>query len=171
MIKIRPATIEDTDIIMFLGEKTYTESHGQFIADKEDLIAYNKTAFSKAKIQEDLYDPNNLFYILYVEDIAVGYAKLVLNIQHETITSEQNCKLERIYILAEYIPRKLGQQFLSFLEKEAKALNLDTMWLSVYIKNKRAIRFYQKNEFKNVGTLSFIANGKAYENIVFSKAI
>ena len=45
------------------------------------------------------------------------------------------------------------------------------MWLSVYIKNNRAIRFYQKNEFKNVGELNFIVNGKEYENIVFQKKI
>ena len=60
---------------------------------------------------------------------------------------------------------------LAFVEAQAKALQLDTMWLTVYIKNKRAIRFYEKNEFKNVGVLNFIVSGKAYENIVFSKQI
>ena len=43
------------------------------------------------------------------------------------------------------------------------------MWLSVYVKNNRAIRFYQKNEFKNVGELNFLVNGKDYENIIILK--
>jgi len=66
---------------------------------------------------------------------------------------------------------KIGRQLLAFVEEKAKELKLDTMWLSVYIKNHRAIRFYEKNEFKNVGNLNYIVNRKEYENIVFSKKI
>lgn len=42
---------------------------------------------------------------------------------------------------------------------------------SIDDKNHRAIRFYEKNEFKDVGELSFLVNGKHYPNIVFSKRI
>ena len=171
MIKIKIATEASTAILALLGRITYTESHAHFIDDKNDLSKYINNTFSVSKTKHDINNSKNLFYIIYVDDLPVGYAKLVLNEIHESVASQNNCRLERIYILNDFIPLKIGQQLLTFIEEKAKALQLDTIWLSVYVKNNRAIRFYQKNEFKDVGELNFLVNGKAYDNIVFSKKI
>jgi len=171
MIKIEKVKEENAAILALLGRLTYAESHGHFIDDKNDLLKYLGKNFSVSNTKQDINNPKNLFYIIYADDLPVGYAKLVLNAIHESVASQNNCRLERIYILNDFIPLKIGQQFLAFLEDKAKALQLDTMWLSVYIKNNRAIRFYERNEFKNAGELNFIVNGKEYENIVFSKNI
>lgn len=171
MIKIKIAKEANTDVIALLGRITYVESHGRFIDDKIDLLKYLNEEFSISKTKQDINNTKNLFYIIYADDLPVGYAKLVLNAKHESVVSQNNCRLEKIYILNDFIPLKIGQQFLTFVEEKAKELELDTMWLSVYVKNYRAIRFYQKNEFKGVGELNFLVNGKEYANIVFSKKI
>ena len=171
MIKIKKANESNTEVLALLGRLTYAESHGHFIDDKNDLSKYLDENFSISKTKQDITNPKNLFYIMYVEGLPIGYAKLVLNTKQESIASQNNCCLERIYILNEFIPLKIGKQLLTFVEEQAKALQLDTMWLSVYIKNNRAIRFYERNEFKNVGELNFIVYGKSYENTVFSKKI
>lgn len=171
MIKIKIAQETDTKVLALLGRLTYVESHGHFIEDKNDLLKYVDENFSVSKTKQDINNPNNLLYIVYVNDLPVGYAKLILNSIHESVASQNNCRLDRIYIQNEFIPLKIGQQLLTFVEEKAKELQLDTMWLSVYIKNKRAIRFYERNEYKNVGELNFLVNGKAYENIIFSKKI
>jgi ribosomal protein S18 acetylase RimI-like enzyme len=66
---------------------------------------------------------------------------------------------------------KIGQAFLNFTIEKAKKNNATSMWLSVYIKNKRAINFYNRNEFKNIGEINFLLNGKEYDNFVLSKKI
>ena len=171
MIHIKKAKETDTEVLALLGRITYTESHGHFIDNKKDLLEYNNKAFSISKTRADLKNTNNLFYIIYESDLPVGYAKLVLDVKHESIISQKNCRLERIYILSDFIPLKIGQQFLTFLEEKSKELQLDTMWLSVYVKNERAIKFYEKNEFKHTGELNFLVNGKSYDNFVLSKKI
>lgn len=171
MIKIKSADEANTDILALLGRLTYNESHGHYIDDKKDLLKYLDESFSVFKTKQEINNPKNLFYIIYVKDLPVGYAKLVVNAKHKSIASENNCRLEKIYILNDFIPLKIGQQFLTFIEETCKALKLDTMWLSVYIKNNRAIRFYEKNDYKNVGELNFIVNGKSYKNTVFSKKL
>lgn len=171
MINIKIATEADTVILALLARITWAESHGHYIEDKNNLLKYLDKNFSVSKTKQDINNPKNLFYIMYVDDLPVGYAKLIVNEKQENVVSENSCRLERIFIQNEFIPLKIGQQLLTFVEKEAKALQLDTMWLTVYIKNNRAIRFYERNEFKNVGELNFLVNGKAYENIVFSKTI
>jgi len=171
MITIKLAKKADIAILALLGRLTWAESHGQYIDDKNDLLKYLNKNFSVSKTKQDINNPKQRFYIVYVDDLPVGYAKIVLHEMQENITSKNICRLERIFILNEFIPLKIGRQLLTFVEEKAKALKLDTMWLSVYIKNNRAIRFYKKNEFKNVGELNFVVNGKEYENIVFSKKI
>lgn len=171
MIEIKTAKETDIGVLALLGRITYSESHSRFIDHQNDLLKYNDDAFSISKIEQDINNPKNLFYILCVDDLPVGYAKLVLNAIHESIVSQNNCRLERIYILNDFIPLKIGQRLLTFVEDKAKSLQLDTIWLSVYIKNYRATRFYQRNEYKNVGELNFLVNGKEYENTVFSKKI
>ncbi len=171
MIKIKIAKEADTVVLALLGRVTWAESHGHYIDDKNNLLKYLNKNFSVPKTKQDINNPKNLFYIVYVDDLPVGYAKLVVNTKHECVASQNNCRLERIFIQNEFIPLKIGQQLLTFVEEKAKALQLDTMWLSVYIKNNRAIRFYERNEFKNVGELNFLVNGKEYENLVFSKKI
>ncbi|WP_400079068.1 GNAT family N-acetyltransferase [Winogradskyella sp. R77965] len=171
MTKIKKAKEADLDTLAHLARQTWAESHGHYIEDKNDLLNYLDDNFTVSKTTEDFNNPKNHFYIIYLDNLPVGYAKIVLNANQEHVTSQNNCRLERIFILNEFIPLKLGKQLLTFVEDQAKALQLDTMWLTVYIKNDRAIRFYEKNEFNNVGKINFVVSGKDYENIVFSKKI
>ncbi len=171
MIKIKPAKEQEAQLLALLATVTYAESHGHFIEDQEDLKNYLQSAFSVATVTQELADEQNLFYIIYVDELPVGYAKLVLNAFHENASVKTSCRLERIYVLADYIPLKLGQQLLDYMEEEAKKLALEEMWLSVYVKNKRAIRFYEKNNFHIVGELMFSVNGKDYDNHVLSKKL
>jgi len=171
MIKIQKAKIEDLEIIALLGRLTWAESHGQYIDDKNDIPKYLNENFSISKTNQNINDPNIHYSIIYVDDLPAGYAKIVVNKPQENIESRNSCQLERIFILDEFIPLKIGQKLMSFVEKQAKELLLDTIWLTVYIKNNRAIRFYERNDFKNVGELNFSVNEKLYVNIVFSKTL
>jgi ribosomal protein S18 acetylase RimI-like enzyme len=171
MYTIRKAKESDFEILSELGVVTYSESHGEYIENKNDLLKYNTMAFSVEKLKTDLTNETILFHIILVNNLPVGYSKLVLDAKHESITSKKTCRLERIYILKEFIPLKIGQPLLNLAIEKAKALNYKSMWLSVYIKNERAIRFYEKNEFKTVGELNFNVNGTGYKNFVLKKTI
>ena len=171
MIKIKTATKADTEVLALLGRQTWSESHGHYIEDKNDVSQYLNEKFSVSKTKQYLDNPNIVFYIIYADDLPVGYAKIVVNAKNENVTSQNSCQLERIFIQNDFIFLKIGKQLLDYVEEQVRKLNLDTMWLTVYIKNKRAIRFYEKNEFINVGNINFSVSGKEYDNIVFSKHI
>ena len=169
MISFRQATIDDVTILALLGRVTYSESHGHFIDDKNDLLAYCNNAFSIEKLTNDILNKNNLFHLVLVDDLPVGYSKIVLNTQFEDKNEKTSCRLERIYILSHFLSMKLGQPFLDFISKKAEDLKATSMWLSVYIKNERGINFYYRNKFNKIGDLNFMVNGKMYDNYVLSK--
>lgn len=169
MIKIEKASLKNAEVLALLGRITYIESHGHFIEDRKDLIQYVDHTFSVSNLLKELEDPKVLYYLAFVDELPVAYIKLVLDAKNENVKSNSVCLLERIYVLNEFIPKKIGHQLLAFAEEKTKELEKDTLWLSVYIKNERAIRFYQKNQFINIGYYDFLVNGIVYENHVFSK--
>lgn len=171
MINIRTANSADAEMLALLSRVTYTESHGEYIENKMHLFNYENEAFSVVKVRDELNDSNIIYDILYYNDFPVGYSKLVLNATNENISSKNICRLERIYVLYDFIHLKVGHQLMNLAFDKAKQGGFDILWLSVYIKNDRAIRFYEKNEFENVGALNFMVDGKSYENIVFAKKL
>lgn len=171
MINIKTAKVTDAEVLALLGRITYSESHGHFIDDKNDLLKFLNNSFSITEIKNQLKNTNNLFYILYVDDFPVGYTKLVLNELHENVKANSSCRLEKIYILNDFLPLKLGQHLFDFIVGKAIEHQFKNIWLSVYIKNFRAINFYKKNGFEITGTLDYIVNNKKYENFVYAKKI
>lgn len=59
-------------------------------------------------------------------------------------------KLDRIYIDEKYLDKKLGQMLFNFNLEIAKQRNQRGIWLYTWIKNDRAIRFYEKMEWESL---------------------
>lgn len=102
MIVIKKAEKKDTQIIALLGRITYSESHGKFITDKNDLIKYNDKAFAIEQIHSEIKDKNNIFYIAFLNNFPVGYAKIIKNAKSNYINTINICRLERIYLLEDF---------------------------------------------------------------------
>ncbi len=164
MINIKKVDPSQINLLAEMAKNTY-------IQNMEDLEAYIQKAFSKHQIEIEFNDPQNIFYFIYNKNKAVGYAKLVLNAFHEKVTSNNPCRLERIYIMSDFIHLKIGQSLIHYVEQQAKLMQQDSIWLSVYEKNRRAIRFYEKNKYLKVGHLDFLVNETNYKNFVFSKKL
>lgn len=171
MIDIKKANDSDVEVLALLGRISYSESHGQYIENEADILDYMDKAFSVSKVKEELGDQDCIFYIIYVDKLPVGYAKLVHNKGHESLKGMKAIRLERIYILADFIPHRIGQGFLDYLIGEAKEFGMESIWLSVYVENDRAIRFYERNDFVKVGNTMFLLSGKEYDNFVLEKAL
>ncbi len=171
MIKIEKAAVGHSEFLADLGRNTYEESHGHFISNKDDLQVYLDNAFSLQSTKRALLDTNNFFFLIFYKNQAIGYAKLVFGESHKKIKNPKICRLEKIYISNKYIPLKVGQKLLEHVEQTARDLHCNSIWLSVYVKNDRAIRFYQRNEYQEVGMLDFKINNTPYDNLVLSKNI
>lgn len=171
MTIIKQASLKDVETLALLGRVTYSESHGNYINNTQDLFNYNNEAFSIQKTHKEVGHQQNLYWIAYVDEFPVGYAKLILNATNEHITNRNVCRLERIYVLEEFLGQKIGFHLYQTVLHKAKELNFKVLWLTTYIKNHKAMKFYEKLNFKKVGNYSFWVNGKAFENFIYSKEV
>lgn len=171
MIEIRRATVADAIHIALLGRITYTESHGDYIENKKDLLDFYDKNYAVSNIKKELNDPENIFWIVFSDKLPVGFAKLRLNENHSNLKDNNFCKLQRLYILNDFIALKIGSQLQDIILQEANDLNYKTIWLTVYYKNTKGIKFYKKYGFKEIGSIDFYVGNTNYENLIFSKEL
>ena len=73
-----------------------------------------------------------------------------------SVTGTKPVELVRLYIEEEIIGKGYGSVLMNSCLEEAKKNGHRTIWLGVWEKNLRAIRFYEKWGFTKVGTKEFV---------------
>jgi GNAT superfamily N-acetyltransferase len=154
-INIRYATATDNVLLAELGAKTFYDT---FATDNtpEDMSAYLADSFSPAKQKAELADPASVFLIAEIKGKTAGFAFLKESRQPpENITGLRPIEIVRIYAIQEWIGHGVGATLMQACFDEAKRRGCDTLWLGVWDRNSRAIAFYQKWGFIQVGTQTF----------------
>ncbi|MCL6265121.1 GNAT family N-acetyltransferase [Flagellimonas myxillae] len=171
MIQLREATPDDAVIISLLARFTFTETFGHYFTDPTDLEKYLDQTFKVPKLRASLAKPKNIFWLAYVDELPVGYAKLKLDSPSPFLDADRVCQLQKIYVLKDFLSQKIGLELQNVLLDKAKTLGFQKIWLSVLKENTRAIRFYLKNGFNTVGDHHFSIGQEDFDFQVMVKEL
>jgi len=153
-MNIRYGTTADAKMLSELGAKTFYDT---FAKDNtpENMAAHLKNSYSPEIQLNELANPDHIFLIVDDESQTIGYAQLILNSKEEFITGNKPLEVRRIYAIQEYLGKGVGKALMQAAIHEAEQRGCDSVWLGVWEKNPRAIEFYKKWGFKEVGTHTF----------------
>jgi GNAT superfamily N-acetyltransferase len=169
-LNIRRATADDAGFIADIGARTFEASFG---ADNrpEDMQAYLALSFSPAHIESQLFDPASIFLLAYADARAVGYAMLHKNKKPVSVPDPNPVELVRFYIEADIIGKGYGSALMHVCLQEAQKNGHRTIWLGVWEKNQRAIRFYRKWGFTKVGTQEFVLGSDLQNDHILARPV
>jgi len=153
-MNIRYGTIDDAKMLAEFGAKAFYDSFAKDNTE-ENIRLYLKRTYSTEIQLSELTNPGVVFLIAEIEGVTAGYAKINLNSRDESAQGEKTLEIERIYVAKEYIGKGIGKALMQASIGEAQKRGRDSIWLSVWEKNPRAIEFYKKWGFKEVGTHIF----------------
>jgi len=145
-ISVRKISIQDINELQKIGKLTFSETFSSENSE-ENMKEYLKNGFSIEKIESELTDKNAEFYFTELEGKAIGYLKINVGESQTEIKNKNALEIERIYVLKEFHGKKVGQILYEKAIELAKEKNMEYVWLGVWEKNPRAIRFYEKNGF------------------------
>lgn len=152
-IQFRKCKAADWQILLVIAKTTFVTAFGAQNT-KEDMDTYLSVAFSPAQIKKELSNPHSTFYFVESQTSAIGYLKLnIEGTQSEPIAD--GLEIERIYLLATFQGKGIGQLMLDKAFEIAKQLKKRKVWLGVWEKNDGAIRFYERNGFQKFGEHEF----------------
>lgn len=169
-LNIRWATAEDAGFIADIGARTFEASFG---ADNrpEDMQQYLSMNFSIDNVKAKLSDPASIFLLAYEDARAVGYAMLRVSKKPVSVLGPEPIELVRFYIEAEIIGKGYGSALMHACLEESQKNGYRTIWLGVWEKNQRAIRFYRKWGFTKVGTQEFVLGSDLQNDHILARPV
>lgn len=160
-LELRLATGDDARLLAELGARLFEQTFGA--ANRPaDMQAYLAEAFTLQRQTAELQEPNRLTWIAENEEgVAVGYTVLIRGESTESIDANRPAELRRIYVDRSLHGRAIqggvsaGALLVERCVSQARAWSCDVIWLAVWEKNPRALRFYEKHGFRRVGRQTF----------------
>jgi RimJ/RimL family protein N-acetyltransferase len=151
---IRPATVDDAAPLSALATRVFRETFGPDNRPA-DLDHYMASAFGEAIQRAEIADADIITLLLEMDGAPAGYAQLYLVSPHALVPAGA-IELRRFYIDRPWHGRGLAPALMQAVEREAAERAAPALWLGVWERNPRAIGFYRKCAYLDVGSQSFL---------------
>ena len=169
-LTVRNGTKPDNILLAQLGWQTFAEAFGPDNTP-EDMAAYLPTAFSPELQAAELADPQNIFWLVLVNDVPVGYVKLFAGLAPTCVKSQRPLKIARLYLLQAWCGQGIGHELLQRCFQYAQENGYTSVWLTVWEKNEGALALYQKLGFNLVGEEEFVLGQDVQRDYIMEKVI
>ena len=153
-ISIRFANANDAELIADLSRKTFSETFG-YLNTKENMDKFLNEQFSRDKLINEVTAPDNIFLLVFDDELPVGYAKMRHGEKRPEFENKDSVEIARIYVINSYIGAGVGKELMRKCIFLARDMKKEIVWLGVWEKNNRAISFYKKWGFEKFGEHSF----------------
>ena len=154
---IRPALPLEARDLATLGRRLWRETYAELIPESNIELHLAET-FSSARQAAELADPDCRTLVIEREGALLGYALLRACGPEEENTSFHFVKpleVARFYVDASLHGRGAAQALMAAVLDHAASTGHDGVWLQVWERNTRAIRFYAKAGFTDAGGATF----------------
>lgn len=150
---IRRAVPADAEALAELAARTFRDT---FEADNtpEDMAAHLARSYSPAAQLAEITSPD-IVTLLAVCGEPAGFAQLRRGPVPACVTSPRPVELWRLYVDRAWHGRGVAGRLMVTALGEAAATGASALWLGVWERNPRAIAFYRKSGFVDVGAHEF----------------
>ncbi|HEX2534135.1 MAG TPA: GNAT family N-acetyltransferase [Chitinophagaceae bacterium] len=154
MHTILPAQPADAALLARLGGQTFIESHGHS-APPAVIAQYVEEKFRPEVLEQELAGAGNQYFLLHQSGMPVGYAKIRFSEPHPNLPFTDVTKLDRLYLLAGAQGNGGAAALFHYLVQHSQRAGQKGMWLYVWTQNPRAVAFYRKQGFREIGRYDF----------------
>ncbi|MFC1858560.1 GNAT family N-acetyltransferase [Thermodesulfobacteriota bacterium] len=170
-VRIFPAAPEHTQRLLDLEQRTFREAYGAHTRD-EDIEAYIAASYSLKELSKELSDSGVNFFIGKLGRDYIGFVMLrQATARPDCVPDEGAVQLSRLYILKRFYGQGLGKSLLDKAVGHAVQNRHQTMWLSVWEKNTRALEFYRRQGFQRLGTQTFQVGSDPQKDIILGRML
>ena len=167
-ISYRDATTADAALMARLGARSFAETFGHLYTP--DNLAIFLENHSPENWAGELADPRYAVRIAEAESEAAGFAKLGPPSLPFAV-DEASAELRQLYVLTPWQGAGVAQALMDWVIEEARRRGAAALFLSVFVDNHRAQRFYARYGFVGLGRYDFMVGSHADEDIVMRLAL
>lgn len=144
---IRRGTPADAAALAELGARTFRDAFAA-ANTPEDLELYVTTTYGEARQRRELEDPSQTVLLAEEEGVPIAFAQLR--------REGERLEIVRFYVDRAHHGSGVARELMRHVLDTARDLGAGTVFLGVWEHNPRAIRFYEKCGFVDVGSHPFL---------------
>jgi len=146
VIHITAAGIGEAVLLAEMARTTFMETYAA-LTDPLNLGFYVDRHFTPDQMARELGTPGFRYFIARMGDRAVGFAKLRTDRRPRGLEEKKCLEIERIYVLREFQGFQVGSELIRMTKELARASGDQVIWLQVWQRNDKAIKFYRQSGF------------------------
>jgi len=168
---IRAATSDDAAALSEFAGRLFRDTfeHANTQSDMEQYVA---RAFGEEIQRAEIADSRRRILLSVNGGAITGYAQLLAGSAPAGLAMVTPVvELERFYVAQEWHGRGLAQRLIARAIEVASQSEAATLWLAVWERNPRAIAFYRKSGFVDVGSKPFVLGSDRQTDRVMSQLL
>lgn len=139
---------------------------------KSDIEGYVADKLSVANFAQDLATTGVAMYLAFDGEVAVGYAMLRGGQDPPVaIGFRRSVELKRIYVHESCHGKGVAELLMNACIRHARTHGYDSVWLGTNQANDRALTFYRRMGFAQVGTREFHVNNSVEDDFVLVRGL
>jgi ribosomal protein S18 acetylase RimI-like enzyme len=154
---IRPALPADAQDLAHLGKRLWRETYTGLIPET-NLELHLAETFGAGQQAAELADPSCRTLVLFDGAVLLGYVLLRTGGPEppsQAVPFTRPLEVARFYVEPSLHGKGAAQELMAAVFLHAAARDHDGIWLQVWERNARAIRFYAKAGFTDAGEATF----------------
>ncbi len=169
-IAIRKAKLSDVNNLAVLKQQVWISTYAtEGLVD--EFSNYVLSEYSASNVKMAIENTNSITLVAISNNGLVGCVEILLLPQSPIKQVEPCIEITTLYVLEKFQNKGIGKKLLNKAMKTIVNLKQNKMWLSVFYKNEKAIGFYQKQNFTQIGEKDFQLGKEKYKNYIMLRNI
>jgi diamine N-acetyltransferase len=170
MHSIRYADSSDARRLAALAEETFREAFGSMNA-VEDMDLHCQTSYGEAIQLAEISDSRRVTLVCEDDGSMIAYAQLRWVEAPSCVSAKNPGEIQRLYVAKSWHGKGIAQDLMSACIEEMEKRDSDVVWLGVWERNPRAIAFYRKFGFLEVGDHVFPLGRDPQRDIIMARPV
>ena len=170
MMQIRLATADDALSLGALGTQVFLDTYA-VLGIRPALAEEVRRSFSVSAMQTVLAQPGVMICVAEFNAHLVGFAQVTLRASQALVQATQPAELDRLYVQRPFLGQRVGAQLLHEAEELAAQHGANALWCATWVHNVRALRFYERQGYTDLGGSVFVMDRERHDNRVLCKTL
>ena len=169
-VVVRRATPPDAALLADLAARTFYDT---FAASNtpEDMEKFLTSTYSEEIQRHEIEDPSLTTLLAECDGTAAGFAQIRMGKAPDCVKGHAPIEIKRFYVEKSFHGRGVAQELMRAAEEVGLASGAKTIWLGVWEHNRRAIAFYRKFGFADVGAQVFMLGNDPQRDVVMARSM
>lgn len=170
MTTIRKAKLADAARLSEIAEATFRDTFGS-MNTAGHMQLHCDANYAESIQAAEISNPAMVTLASEENGALIGYAQIRWGTAPSCVSANSSGEIQRLYVVKAWHGKGVAQKLMHACISELRKHGSDVAWLGVWERNPRAIAFYNKFGFVEVGDHTFPLGGDPQRDIIMVRSI